>query len=409
MLNQARRVLFGVVTAALVVAAIGAVFYAGRQSVDATEPALKSVPPDQAFDYQILNQVRQLLDRNYVKQKDLDNEALFDAAINGMLGSLNDKGTYYVTPDEFKNDTPISGFFDGIGATVQQDKDEVIIVAAIKGAPAEKAGLRAGDTITSVDGESAKGWTTQKVVSKIRGQRGTTVAVGIRHSDGAEEVYKLVRAPVPVDSVSTTPPGGSLKDANGNAVSNIGYINIREFSGRTPQEMEAALKDVIDKGAKGIILDLRYNPGGLLNSVTSVTDMFLDGGTIVVEREANGRETKVEANKGQFAGGLPVVVLQNKYSASASEVLAAALSENGRATIIGEKSYGKGTVNTSKQLPNGGVLFVSIAYWLTPKGSLIDNKGVTPDIEVTLTDADIDARRDPQILRAIDVMRGMIK
>jgi carboxyl-terminal processing protease len=409
MLNQARRVLFGVVTAALVVGAIGAVFYAGRQSVDTNEPAVKALPPDQAFDYQILNQVKQLLDRNYVKQKDLDNEALFDAAINGMLGSLNDKGTYYVTADEFKNDTPISGFFDGIGATVSQQKDEVIIVAAIKGTPAEKAGLRAGDTITSVDGESAQGWTTQKVVSRIRGQRGTTVSVGIRHSDGVEEVYKLVRAPVPVDSVSTTPPGGTLKDSSGNVVNNVGYVNIREFSGRTPQEMEAALKDVIDKGAKGIILDLRYNPGGLLNSVTSVSDMFLDGGTIVVEREANGRETKVEANKGQSAGGLPVVILQNKYSASASEVLAAALSENGRATIVGEKSYGKGTVNTSKQLPNGGVLFVSIAYWLTPKGSLIDNKGVAPDIEVPLTDADIDARRDPQILRAVDVIRGMIK
>src|SRR5215213_1462668 len=362
MLNQARRVLFGVVTAALVVAAIGAVFYAGRQSAN-TEPAtVKAVSPDQAFDYQILNQVRQLLDRNYVKQKDLDNEALFDAAINGMLGSLNDKGTYYVTPDEFKNDTPISGFFDGIGATVSQQKDEVIVVAAIKGTPAEKAGIRAGDTITSVDGESAKGWTTQKVVSKIRGQRGTTVAVGIRHADGAEEVYKLVRAPVPVDSVSTTPPGGTLKDSAGNTVTNIGYVNIREFSGRTPLEMEAALKDVIDKGARGIILDLRYNPGGLLNSVTSVTDMFLDSGIIVVEKEANGRETKVEANRGQSAGGLPVVILQNKYSASAAEVLAAALSENGRATVIGEKSYGKGTVNTSKQLPNGGVLFVSIAY-----------------------------------------------
>jgi carboxyl-terminal processing protease len=409
MLNQARRVLFGVVTAALVVAAIGAVFYAGRQSVDTTEPTVKAQPADQAFDYQILNQVRQLLDRNYVKQKDLDSGALFDAAINGMLGSLNDKGTYYVTADEFKNDTPISGFFDGIGATVSQQKEEVIVVAAIKGTPAEKAGIRAGDTIISVDGESAAGWNTQKVVSKIRGQRGTTVAVGIRHTDGAEEVYKLVRAPVPVDSVSTTPPGGSLKDSAGNTVDNVGYINIREFSGRTPQEMEAALKDVIAKGAKGLVLDLRYNPGGLLNSVTSVSDMFLDGGTIVVEREANGRETKVEANRGQSAGGLPVVVLQNKYSASASEVLAAALSENGRATIIGEKSYGKGTVNTSKQLPNGGVLFVSIAYWLTPKGSLIDNKGVTPDIEVALTDADIDARRDPQILRAVDVVRGMIK
>jgi carboxyl-terminal processing protease len=408
MLNQARHVLLAVVTAALFAAAIGGVFYAGRQSVNGTE-TVKALPPDQAYDFEILNQVRQLLERNHIRSKDLDDEALFDAAINGMLGSLNDKGTYYVTPDEFKNDTPISGFFDGIGATVSQQKDEVIIIAAIKGTPAEKAGIRAGDTIISVDGESAKGWTTQKVVSRIRGQRGTTVVVGIRHADGATEDYKLVRAPVPVDSVSTTPPGGTLRDSQGNPVNNIGYISIREFSGRTPQEMEAALKEVLDQGVKGLIVDVRYNPGGLLNSVTTVTDMFLDNGVIVVEKEASGRETKVEARQGQSAGGLPVVILQNKYSASASEVLAAALSENGRATVIGEKSFGKGTVNTSKQLPNGGVLFVSIAYWLSPKGNVIDNVGVRPDIEVALTNEDIDARRDPQILRAVDVMRGMIR
>jgi carboxyl-terminal processing protease len=154
---------------------------------------------------------------------------------------------------------------------------------------------------------------------------------------------------------------------------------------------------------------VRYNPGGLLNSVTSVTDMFLDGGVIVVEKEATGRETKVEARGGQSAGGLPLVVLQNKYSASAAEVIAAALSENGRATVIGEKSFGKGTVNTSKQLPNGGVLFVSIAYWLSPKGNIIDNVGVRPDIEVVMTNEDIDLRRDPQLARGIEVMKGMLR
>ena len=407
MLRSVRRVLIGFLLAGLVLGVMGGVFYAGRQS--APEAEAQALPVNQQYDFQILNQVRQLLDRNYIKAKDLDDEALFSAAVNGMLGSLNDKGTYYVTPDEFKTDTPVSGFFDGIGATVSQQNSEVIIVAAIKGTPAERAGLRAGDVIVSVNGESAKGWTTQKAVSRIRGQRGTTVTLGIRHSDGATEEYKLVRAPVPVDSVSTTPPGGTLRDANGEAVNNIGYIQIREFSGRTSQEMEAALKDVIDKGAKGIIVDVRYNPGGLLNAVTAVSDMFLDNGTIVLEKEGNGRETTVAARPGQSAKNLPIVIVQNKYSASAAEVLAAALADNGRATVVGEKSYGKGTVNTSKQLPNGGVLYVSIAYWLTPKGALIDNVGVRPDIEVTLSDEDLDARRDPQLHKAIEVMRDLIR
>ena len=407
MLRSVRRVLIGFLLAGLVLGVMGGVFYAGRQS--APEAEAQALPVNQQYDFQILNQVRQLLDRNHIKAKDLDDEALFAGAVNGMLSALNDKGTYYVTPDESKTDTPVSGFFDGIGATVSQQNSEVIIVAAIKGTPAERAGLRAGDVIVSVNGESAKGWTTQKAVSRIRGQRGTTVTLGIRHSDGATEEYKLVRAPVPVDSVSTTPPGGTLRDANGEAVNNIGYIQIREFSGRTSQEMEAALKDVIDKGAKGIIVDVRYNPGGLLNAVTAVSDMFLDNGTIVLEKEGNGRETTVAARPGQSAKDLPIVILQNKYSASAAEVLSAALADNGRATVVGEKSYGKGTVNTSKQLPNGGVLYVSIAYWLTPKGALIDNVGVRPDIEVILSDEDLDARRDPQLHKAIEVMRDLIR
>jgi carboxyl-terminal processing protease len=406
MLRRMTRVFLGV-SALLVVSAIGiGAFFVGRESAPEKHTASASAS-DTNFDYGLLNQVRQLLDKNFVKQDDLDSELMFDAAINGMLGSLNDKGTYYVTPEEYKLDTPVSGFFDGIGATVTQQGDEVAISAALKGTPAEKAGLRSGDVIVAVDGENAKGWTTQKAVSKIRGQRGTVVTLSIRHSDGTTEDFKITRAPVPVDSVNTTPPGGSLKDASGNVV-NIGYIQIREFSGRTPQEMDAAIKDVIAKGAKGIILDVRFNPGGLLNSVTTIADLFLDSGTIVTEKEASGRETTIAARSGQAAANIPIVLVQNKYSASASEVLAAALHDNGRATILGEKSYGKGTVNTAKQLPNGGVLYVSIAYWVTPKGVVIDNVGITPDVEVALTDADIDAKRDTQLAKAVEVLRGQI-
>src|SRR5690348_7062444 len=167
MLRRLTRVFVGVSALLVLVAVAAGFFFAGRESAPSSKTSA-TAQVDGGVDYGLLNQVKQLLDKNYVKQDDLDNDALFDAAINGMLGSLNDKGTYYVTPEEFKLDTPVSGFFDGIGATVAQQNDEVVISAAIKGTPAEKAGLRSGDVIVAVDGESAKGWTTQKAVSKIR-------------------------------------------------------------------------------------------------------------------------------------------------------------------------------------------------------------------------------------------------
>jgi carboxyl-terminal processing protease len=327
-----------------------------------------------------------------------------------MLGLLNDKGTYYMTPEDFQTDTTLTGSFEGIGATVSSQNNEIVIVAPIKDTAAEKAGLKGGDVIVSVDGESTKGWSVEKTVLRIRGPRGTTVTLSIRHQDGKTEEYKLVRQTVQVESVTAVPPGGSLKDANGATVTGIGYVHIREFSRRTAQEMEAAVKEQLSQGAKALIIDVRSNPGGLLNTTIQLADEFLDNGNIVIQRDAAGRETAYAARNGQIIpANMPIVVVQNRFSASASEVLAAALQENGRATVVGEKSFGKGTVNTARELANGGAVYVSIAAWLTPKGALIDNVGVIPDIEVKRTDEDIDLRRDPEIYKAIDILRGQVR
>ncbi len=175
------------------------------------------------------------------------------------------------------------------------------------------------------------------------------------------------------------------------------------------QELERAVREQVSNGVKGLILDLRNNNGGLRDTAISSADIFLDSGTIVIQQDRDGTQTVFNARRGELAPGIRIVVLQNKYSASAAEILASALRDNGRAVIVGETSYGKGTVNQSERLSNGGALFVSVAHWLTPTGAKIDHVGLLPDVEVKLSDEDIELRRDAQLFRAIDVLRGQTR
>jgi carboxyl-terminal processing protease len=396
----------GVLCLALI--ALGA-FYFGRESAPAKTSSAKAPASSSGkFDYGVLNQIHDILNKEYVKPDNLDDQTLYEAAINGLLNSLSDSGTYYVDADTYKVNVNPSGTFDGIGATVSQQGQDIVIVAPIKNTPAEAAGIQAGDVVLAVDGESTKGWTTEKAVLKIRGPRGTKVTVSIRHTDGATQDYTLTRAPVNIESVSTKAPADGMQDSAGKVVSGVGYIKISEFTARTPGEMDEAIKTVASSGAKAIVLDLRGNPGGLLNATVSIADMFLDKGTILTQRDRNGREQIFSAKSGTTTT-LPVVIILNRFSASASEVLSAALHDNGRATIVGEKSFGKATVNIARELPDGGAVFVSIAQWLTPNGTLIDKAGINPDIEVVATDTDIDQRKDPQLYKAVDILEGQIR
>jgi carboxyl-terminal processing protease len=391
----------------LAIVAIGA-FVAGRE----TKPESRRVVSSEAgeFDYRVLNEIRSMLDRYYVRPENLDDQSLFEAAVNGMLGILNDTGTFYVTPEDFQTSTTLTGSFEGIGATVAQQGGDIVIVAPIKGTPAETAGLKSGDAILEVDGESTSGWTVEKAVLRIRGPRGTQVTIKVRRADGSIQDFTLTRATVQVDSVQIVPPGGVLRNSSGQEVSNIGYVQIQEFSRRTAQELEGAIREQItNKQIKALIIDVRYNGGGLLDTTVSTADLFLDEGTILTERDADGKETSFVAKRGQIVPDMPIVILQNKFSASASEVLAAALRENNRATIIGETSFGKGTVNSPRELSDGGALYVTIAEWLTPNGTLINGVGVFPDVEVIPTDDEIDQRLDPQLQRAVDLLQGQAR
>ena len=406
--DRVTKILIGL-AAVLVLAIVGiGAFVAGRETKE--EPRRVVSTEQGEFDYSVLNEIRSLLDRYYVRPDNLDDQSLFEAAVNGMLGILNDTGTFYVTPEDFQTSTTLTGQFEGIGATVAQQGGDIVIVAPIKGTPAEQAGLASGDAILEVDGESTSGWTVEKAVLRIRGPRGTQVRIKIRHSDGAVQDYTLTRATVQVDSVQITPPGGVLRNSSGQEIGNIGYVQIQEFSRRTAQELEGAIREQItSKNIRALIIDVRYNGGGLLDTTVSTADLFLDEGTIITERDADGKETSFVAKRGQIVPDMPIVILQNKFSASASEVLAAALRENNRATIIGETSFGKGTVNSPRELSDGGALYVTIAEWLTPSGTLINGVGVFPDIEVIPTDDEIDQRLDPQLTHAVDLLQGQAR
>ena len=394
--------------AVLLLAAPVLTFFIGRETAASEEPLVVERVSD--YDFNVLNEILEILHDDYARPDNLDDQTLYEAAIDGFLGVLNDSGTYYIDPETYRvSTTPVlSGGFNGIGATISVQNGEIVIVAPIKGTPAERAGLISGDVITAVDGESIAGWTLEKTVLQIRGERGTEVVLSIRHADDSEEDIPIIRDRVEIESVITVPPGGALRDADGNVVEAIGYIQIREFSPKTAQELDAAVRDVVSQGAQGIILDVRRNLGGSLSATISSADLFLDTGTIVIQRESDGEETAFVARQGQAAPGVPIVILMDRFSASASEILAAALQENGRAILIGETTFGKGTVNSPRELSDGGALFVTIAQWLTPSGILIDKVGIRPDIEVLPTDEEIDMRLDVQLFRAIEVLQGQV-
>jgi carboxyl-terminal processing protease len=356
-------------------------------------------------DFLILDEILRVLEQDFVDADRVDAEYLHSAAINGLFDALGDPHSTYIDPTTYQlSRDDFSGAFQGIGATVEKPEgsDFVVIVRPLPETPAEAAGIRSGDQILEVDGESAEGWTVDEAVLRIRGPQGTSVELRIRHSDGTEELISIVRDEIQVASVSTT----AITDADGNEVTDIGYVYISQFTRRSPDELRQIVEDFEAAGVTGIILDVRLNPGGLLLETTQVADMFLDEGTIVVQVDRDGAEQVASASPGQVTE-LPIVILQDEFSASGSELLAAALQENDRAIVIGTNSFGKGTVNHVRELSNGGAVYVSIARWLTPDRNQIEGRGVIPDIEVAFTAEDIAAERDIQAIRAIEYLRDL--
>ena len=320
-----------------------------------------------------------LLNKEHIDRASFDSENFEESAIKGLIDAVEDTHTSYVDPLVLEiEQTDLSGQFEGIGAHVRRREDGMIqIISPIEGGPAEAAGILAGDIILAVDGESIEGLELLEAVSKIRGPKGSTVSLTIKHIGQLESiVIDVLRDVIALPSVLLRSDPGA----------DITHIRITEFKGDTPNRLSEILDAEIASGSKGLILDLRSNPGGYLQQVFDIADMFLDDGIILLEERQN-RNITWQASKGGAATDIPMVVLVNKYSASGSEILMGAFQDNGRARVIGEQTFGKGTVNVFRKLSNGGGLYMSIGRWYTPNERPIEGEGLTPDILITSRDS----------------------
>ncbi|MGB0388821.1 MAG: S41 family peptidase [Ardenticatenaceae bacterium] len=332
-------------------------------------------------------------------EQPVDSEVLIQGAINGMLETLGDQHTSYMPPDEFEMfSQDLSGSYSGIGALVEAEDDKLLIVSPFDGSPAEAAGLLPGDEIKKVDETLVSEFDDPlSAIALVRGPTGTPVRLLILR-DGQEFEVTIVRETIPLVSAS-----GEMREDG------IAYVRIASFGYDTVEELEATLEELLAQNPKGLVVDLRGNPGGSLDAALGVTSQFIGDGQIMIEEWGDGRREAYTARRGGLATDrdLPLVVLVDGGSASASEIVAGAIQDRGRGQILGETTYGKGTVQNWHNLgPEDGGVRITIARWLTPNGTWIHEEGITPDITVELTDAQRQAERDFQLESAEKLLLG---
>ena len=325
---------------------------------------------------QIVWETYSILVREYVVRENIDPNALAEAAVIGMLDSLDDRYTSYIPPSTFKIDQEgFTGKFGGIGAQVEAapDLNGVIITKPLPNSPAEKSGIKAGDRILAVNGEDALGWSVIEAVNKIRGEKGTDVVLTVEHVGSLDPVdITITRDEIPEISVT----------ANMVTDTNYGRVRIDTFTAETVNELRKEVKQLIDDGAEGIILDLRGNPGGLLSATVDVASEFLTEGLVTYEVDSRGEREDWKVKKGGNFPDIPLVTLVDNFSASGSEVLTGALQDHGRTVAIGTNTFGKGSVNLLRGLSNGGGVYLTIGRWFTPNGRIIEEVGIDPDVVV---------------------------
>jgi carboxyl-terminal processing protease len=323
------------------------------------------------------------------------NEDILQALINGSIESLDDEFTRYIEPDvaaRLRED--MSGSVSGIGAFVRENDDGFFeIVAPIEGQPADLAGLKPGDLIIGVDGEDVIGISFDEVILLVRGEEGTAVTLSVARQGEAEPLeFTIIRARFDIPVVQSE----MLDD-------NIAYVQLTEFSRDAGIRLEEAVAELLKENPTGMILDLRNNPGGFLDESIAIGDLFLDDGVVLFERNADGLDRTFRSNDGDIGEAIPLVVLVNGGSASASEIVAGAIQDTGRGILIGTTTFGKGSVQTVHGLSDGSELRVTIARWYTPADHSIDKEGITPDIEVEFP-LDTPEDEDPQLDRAIEYL-----
>ena len=359
-----------------------------------TTPLPDAVPEDIA----IIWEAFQVIFDEYYDHSVVDPAAMSEEAIKAIVETLDDPHTRYVSPQAFElSRDDLAGAFFGIGATVSADPDGagVIITKPHRGSPAEKAGILVGDRIVAVDGVDATTWSVTEAVLKIRGERGKPVVLTILHAGETDPVeVTIIRDRVELESVTSrlipeTP---------------YGELNIEQFTEETPSEIREHLAELLDQGVKAVVVDLRNNPGGLLGATLDSTSEFIAEGMLAYEVDRNGTRRDFHAHGQANFPNLPITVLVNNWSGSGAELFAGALQDHGRAVLIGTTTFGKGSVNITRRLSNGGGINVTIRRWFTPNGNVIEGVGLTPDVVVeypeNVSERDVEFT-DPQLEAAI--------
>jgi carboxyl-terminal processing protease len=338
-----------------------------------------SVPPSVDVklpaEFEVLSEVWQALNNNYVDKTKLDPKKLSEGAARGMMESL-DPFSSYVDPDTHKLEmSGLEGKFEGIGAVISMKDNQLTVVSPIADSPADKAGIKPGDKILEIDSQRTSSMSLVEATFKIRGAKGTSVKLLVLHQGDTEPVLvEIVRDEIKAQSVSL-----EMRD-------DMAYIKITQFLKSTGDELQSVLAEAIGKGARGVVLDLRNNPGGLLNASADVASQFLAMGMVAKVVDDKGNESAVPVKKGGIGTHLPIIVLVNNGSASASEIVAGALQDYGRAKLAGSQTFGKGSVQIIHDLNDGSALHITAYKWLTPFGRPIDGVGLTPDIVSDLKD-----------------------
>ena len=328
----------------------------------------------------------------------LDKNKLIEGLKSGLVSAAGDPYTKYFNPDEARDfNDQLSGSIIGIGAELGPSGSDIVVVAPLSGSPAEKAGLKPKDVVVGVDGKSTAGLSIDTVVKKIRGKENTNVTLTLVRNGGNAFNVTITRQKITVPSVKWQEDGA------------IGYMKINQFTDDTDKLSQQAAEEFKNKDVKAIVLDLRGNPGGYITGAINLSSLWLDPGKVVVQEKRGGKIIDVQKSTGDNPlKGIPTIVLIDGGSASASEITAGALKDNGAATLLGQKSFGKGTVQQVEHLLDGSELKVTIARWYTPAGKNIDKQGISPDVTVTISDADAKAGKDPQKDKAYQILQSQL-
>lgn len=407
--------LMQILIAAIIVTTIGATSYfggfeAGRRAAGpsaaseavpfTTATSNGAVDPDSP-EFKAFWETWHLVDQEFYNTDAVDHKKMTYGAIKGMLETLGDPYTNFAPPEHAQiTEEDMRGSFDGIGVVVEMKDKKLIVVAPQEGSPGEKAGIRAGDVIVAVDGKETADLTLLEAVSLIRGPRGTSVNLTIvREGEPGPLQFDVTRAEIKIVNVRVKEMGDGLV-----------YVKLNGFAAPTARELNQTIKQIVDQGARGIIFDLRNNPGGLLQTSVEIASIFMRDGVVLYEDKRDGQTTPFYVKRSlTVAPEVPLVVLINKGSASASEIVAGALQDTGRAVLIGEPSFGKDSVQNVHDLSDKSSVRITIARWATPNRQDIHEKGLKPDIEVKMTEEHMKNGTDPQLDAAVEYLKNNIR